>query len=247
MRLAFGSVLIAAAITTGFLSAQSTDRAFEVSSIKRNRTGAPGSETNTTPGRLSLINATMQSVILRAFGVLNQQVIGAPDWVRTERYDILAVTGDATGLTDEARQKYLQALLVDRCQLTFHRETRELRVYSLVSVKDGVKVASHTGPGEYAMRVQPTDDGRLRLSSTRGNMKRLTEILSGQVGELVADRTGLSGEYDFTLEWVPDMTATAAGPSLFTALTEQLGLKLDSAKSQVPVVVIDRIERPTGD
>ena len=246
MRPALGSVLIAA-IATSFVSAQPPDRAFEVSSIKRNRTGAPGADTNTTPGRLSLINATLQSVILRAFGVLNQQVIGTPEWVRAERYDILAVTGDSTALTDETRQKYLQALLVDRCALSFHRETRELRVYSLVSLKDGGTVRPHTGPGEYAMRVQPTDDGRLRLSSTRGNMKRLVEILSGQLGDLVTDRTGLSGEYDFTLEWMPDVNGAGADPSLFTALIEQLGLRLDSAKSQVPVVVIDRIERPTED
>ena len=100
----------------------------------------------------------MQSVILRAFGVLNPQVAGAPDWVRAERYDIVAVTGDSTALTEQTRQTYLQTLLAERCQLTFHRETRELRVYSLVSLKDGVKVSPHAGPGAYAMRVQPAND-----------------------------------------------------------------------------------------
>ena len=76
-------------------------------------------------------------------------------------------------------------------------------------------------------------------------MLRFAEILTGQVGELVANHTGLSGEYDFTLEWAPDVNASDAGPSLFTALDEQLGLKLESTKSRVQAIVIDRVERPT--
>jgi uncharacterized protein (TIGR03435 family) len=240
MRFAISSLLLAAALLA-------QERAFDVASIKRNRTGAVGSDTNTTPGRVTLVNVTLMSVVLRAFGVLNQQVIGAPDWLSTERYDIVATTADATALTDDVRQAYFQGLLADRCRFRFHRETRAIRVYSLVPSKEGFKLIAHTGPGEYAMRVQPTDDGRLRLRSTRGNMKRLAEILAGQTGDLVADRTGLSGEYDFTLEWVPDVNTGAPGSSVFTALTEQLGLKLDSAKTPIPVVVIERIERPTED
>jgi uncharacterized protein (TIGR03435 family) len=122
-----------------------------------------------------------------------------------------------------------------------------MRLYSLVPSKSGHKMVDHTGPGEYSMRIEPAEDARLRLRSTRGNMRRLAEMLTGRLGELVADRTGLSGEYDFRLEWAPDVTASATGPSLFTALEEQLGLKLEPAKTAVPVVVIDRIERPTGD
>jgi len=138
-------------------------------------------------------------VVFRAFGVLGSQVVGAPDWLAGERYDIVAVTGDDTALTDDRRRAYLQALLADRCQFKFHRETREIRVYSLVPSKNGHKLVEHSGPGDYSMRVQPAEDGRLQLRSTKGNMRRLVEILTGQVGDLVADRTGLSGEYDFTL------------------------------------------------
>ena len=76
-------------------------------------------------------------------------------------------------------------------------------------------------------------------------MPRLAEILSGQVGDLVIDRTGLSGEYDFTLEWAPNLTPAGDGPSLFTALDEQLGLRLDSAKTPVQAIVIDHVERPS--
>jgi len=227
------------------LLAQSQQGAFEAVSIKQNRTAAMASDTNTTPGRLSLVNVTLLSVIRRAFGVLDPQIVGAPDWLSTERYDIVAITGDGTALTDQSRQTYLQSLLADRCQFSFHRETREILVYSLVSSRNGPKLANHAGLGEYSMRVEPTDDGRLRLRSTKGNMRRLAEILAGQVGNVVADHTGLAGEYDFTLEWAPNLNDSGTGPSLFTALNEQLGLKLEATKSPVQAVVIDRIERPT--
>lgn len=244
MRHTLGPFLaLAVAVTT--LTAQS--RQFDVVSIKRNRDATAASDTNTTPGRLSLVSVTLVSVVARAFRVLNPQIIGAPDWLLNERYDVLAVTGDDTALTDERRQAYLQALLAERCQFRFHREIREMRTYSLVPSRNGHKLASHTGSGNYSMQVHPADEGRLRLRSTRGNIRRLAEILTGQVGELVTDRTGLSGEYDFTLEWVPPQNDGGAGPSLFTALTEQLGLRLESAKAPVEVIVIDRIERPTED
>jgi uncharacterized protein (TIGR03435 family) len=245
VRFGFGALFVAVAVAVSPVHAQPHEKAFEVVSIKRNRTAALASDTNTTPGRLSLVNVTLLSVIRRAFGVLDPQIAGAPDWLANERYDIVAVTGDGTDLTDESRQAYLQSFLADRCQFRFHREMREIRTYSLVSSKNGPRLVERAGPGDYSMRVQPTDDGRLRLRSTRGNMRRLTEILTGQIGNVVTDRTGLSGEYDFTLEWAPNLNDSATGPSLFTALNEQLGLRLESAKSPVQAVVIDRIERPT--
>ena len=229
MRIGVFLIAVVAGVSSS-LTAQSAEKAFDAVSIKRNRTAAAASDTNTTPGRLSLVNVTVLSVVLRAFRVMGPQVVGAPEWLTSERYDILAVTGDGTALTDESRRAYLQNLLADRFRFSFHRETREIRVYSLVPAKDGHKLVSNAGPGDYSMRVQPTDDGRLRLRSTRGNLSRLAEILTGQLGELVTDRTGLSGEYDFTLDWVPNLNDSAAGPSLFTSLVEQLGLRLESGR-----------------
>jgi uncharacterized protein (TIGR03435 family) len=244
-RFSFGKLIVAATLAVSTAAAQSPRKAFEAVSVKRNTTAAAASDTNTTPGRLSLMNVTMLSVVLRAFGVLPPQVAGAPGWLANERYDIVAVTGDDTALTDDSRREYLQGLLAERCQFRFHREPREIGVYSLLPSKNGPRLSAHTGPGDYAMRVQPAEDGRLRLRSTRGNMPRFAEILTGQVRDLVLDRTGLSGQYDFTLEWAPDLTGGAQGPSLFTALDEQLGLKLESGKTAVEAIVIDRIERLT--
>ena len=247
MRTGFHPLLLAVLVVVSGLVARSQEKSFEAVSIKRNQQATLASDTNTTPGRLSLMNVTLVSVIRRAFRVLDPQIVGAPEWLFRDRYDIVAVTGDDTALTDKNRQRYLQGLLAERCQFRFHRELRDIRVYSLVLSKNGLRLTAHSGSGDYAMRVQPTEEGRFRLRSTRGNMPRLAEILTGQVGELVIDRTGLSGEYDFTLEWAPNLTPAGDGPSLFTALDEQLGLRLESAKTPVEAIVIDHVERPSED
>jgi len=234
-------LILAAALAVTPLQAQSPNT-FDVVSIKPNRSGAPGSETDTTPGRVSVINATPLSLILRAFGVSGFQIVGAPDWALTERYDLVATVPEGRVLNDQDRRTFFEKMLAERWQLRYHRETRNLRVYSLVN--DGSKLVQHVGPGEYGMKVELVGP-RVILRSTRGNMGRLVEILRGYVGNVVTNDTGLGGEYDFTLEWVQDAGADAPGPSLFTAVREQIGLRLVSAEKPAPVVVIDRIERPS--
>ena len=233
--------MLAAALAVAPLQAQSSNT-FEVVSIKPNRSGAPGSETDTTPGRVSVINATPLSLLLRAFGMSRFQIVGAPDWALTERYDLVATVPEGRVLNDRDRQAFFEKMLAERWQLRYHRETRNLRVYSLVN--DGSKMVQHAGPGEYGMKVERAGP-RVILRSTRGNMQRLIEILGGFVGNVVSNDTALGGEYDFTLEWVQDPNATEAGPTLFTALREQLGLRLVSAEKPAPVIVIDHIERPS--
>lgn len=223
---------------------QSRPQSFDVVSIKPNRSGAAASETETVPGRLNLINVTPLSLIMRAFGVLGFQIAGAPDWVATERYDVIATVPEGRILTEQNRQPLLQQMLADRWRLRYRKETRPIQVYSLVASNDGPKLVTHSGPGEYAMRVELAGPRRI-LRSTRGNLPRLVEILSGFSGRLVMNDTGLTGEYDFTLEWVQDASANDAGPSLFTALREQLGLRLVSAEKPASVIVIDHIERPS--
>ena len=233
--------MLAAALAVAPLQAQSSNT-FEVVSIKPNRSGAPGSETDTTPGRVSVINATPLSLLLRAFGMSRFQIVGAPDWALTERYDLVATVPEGRVLNDRDRQAFFEKMLAERWQLRYHRETRNLRVYSLVN--DGSKMVQHAGPGEYGMKVEIAGP-RVILRSTKGNMGRLVEILGGYVGNVVTNDTGLGGEYDFILEWVQDAGSDAPGPSLSTALREQIGLRLVSAEKPAPVVVIDRFERPS--
>src|SRR5687768_4382182 len=140
------SIVLAATMLIGSLQAQSPTT-FDVVSIKPNKSGAPGSETDTSPGRISVINATPLSLLLRAFGVSTFQIVGAPDWVRTERYDLVATVPEGRMLNDRDRQPFFEKMLAERWQLRYHRETRNLRVYSLVN--DGSKMVQHTGPGEY--------------------------------------------------------------------------------------------------
>lgn len=234
---------LAAALALSVLQAQSPP-SFNAVSIKHNVTGAEASETNTTPGRLSLVNVSPFSLLRRAFGVQDTQIIGAPRWAFTERFDIVGVTDGAAALSDKDRQPLLQAVLAERWAFRFHRQTRTLRVYSLTPSKSGVRLVPHTGSGTYAMKVEP-EAGRVVLRSTRGNMARFVEILSRFAGSLVIDDSGLSGEYDFTLEWIQDPNAEVVGPSLFTALQEQLGLKLEATRKPVPTIVVDHIERPS--
>ena len=234
-------LMLAAALAAAPLQAQSPNM-FDVVSIKPNRSSAPGSETDTTPGRVSVINATPLSLLLRAFGVSRFQIVGAPDWALTERYDLVATVPERRVLNDQDRQSFFEKMLAERWQLRYHRDTRNLRVYSLVN--DGSKLVQHIGPGEYGMKVELAGP-RVILRSTRGNMGRLVEILGGYVGNAVTNDTRLAGEYDFTLEWVQDAGSDAPGPSLSTAVREQLGLRLVSAEKPAPVVVIDRFERPS--
>lgn len=229
-------------VATALIVALQAQSAFDVVSIRPNTSGVPASETDTTPGRVSVINATPLSLLLRAFGVQAFQIVGPPEWVRTERYDVVATVPDGRVLNDRDRQLFFERMLAERWQLRYHRETRNLRVYSLVN--DSSKLVQHTGPGEYGMKVERAGP-RVILRSTRGNMPRLVEILSGFSGRVVTNDTGLGGEYDFTLEWVQDANATDSGPSLFTALREQVGLRLLSAERPAPVIVIDHIERPS--
>jgi uncharacterized protein (TIGR03435 family) len=235
-------VLTMAATMLGSPLQAQSPAAFEVVSIKPNKSGAAGSETDTTPGRVSVLNATPLSLLLRAFGVSAFQIVGAPDWVARERYDVVATVPAGRVLNDKDRQAFFENMLAERWRLRYHRETRNLRVYSLMN--EGSKLKPHTGPGEYGMKVERAGP-RVILRSTHGNMGRMVEILGGFAGSVVSDDTGLGGEYDFTLEWVQDAAANDAGPTLFTALREQLGLRLVSAEKPVPVIVIDRIERPS--
>jgi uncharacterized protein (TIGR03435 family) len=217
---------------------------FDVVSIKPNTSGAAASETDTTPGRIQLINVTPLSLLLRAFGVMGFQIAGAPGWLATERYDVVASIAGGVQLTEQTRQPLMRQMLVERWRLRYHQETRSIPVYSLVASNDGSKLTPHTGAGVYTMKVEVAGPRRV-LRSTRGNVARLVEILTGAAGRLVINDTELGGEYDFTLEWVQDASADDPGASLFTALREQLGLRLVSADKPAPVIVIDHIERPS--
>ena len=177
------------------------------------------------------------------------QVRGGPGWLDDDRYDILAKTGNPNITRDEVRPM-LQGLLADRFKLAFHRETRQLPVYTLEVGKNGPKLQAAKDDERGGVNSSE-ESGRLHLSFQKWPMASLATSLSGLLGNPVVDKTGLTGTYDIKLDFMRDSARPAAGaepaagdggPSLFTALDEQLGLKLEERKGPVEVMVIDHVE-----
>jgi uncharacterized protein (TIGR03435 family) len=258
---------------------------FEVSTIKPTTANDGRRMMMIMPDGISMQGIPVQILLQHAFGVEEDRIVGAPGWVKSNRYDIQAKVApeDAPKLDKlkmEQRREMLLPLLVERFNLKYHHETRELPMYSLVVAKGGPKLTEakpvdpiikpdgspkpdpkSAGPPREPIRGQMML-GPGRLEAHGGGMNFLAHALSGQLGRSVVDKTGLTGAYDFTLQWTPDNAPPgmggpeggpprgdtgdeAGGPSLFTALQEQLGLKLESGKGPVDVIVIDHIDLPS--
>lgn len=239
---------------------------FDVASVKLGDPLSPGTTFYFMPGAgVRIENASLKSLILSAYDLREYQLAGAAGWMDSERYTIIAKgtlpegPADFRNMNDRQRKASsalvrarLRNLLAERFHLVVHKESKELPVYALVVAKGGVKMTANTAPDGSPNGIMI---GRAMFKATRASMEAIVQSLSSVVGRPVRDETGLSGFYDVKLEWTPDAapsTAAAAerppetfGPTLFTALQEQLGLKLESKKGAVETVVIDRAERPT--
>jgi uncharacterized protein (TIGR03435 family) len=233
------------------LAAHGQTTAFEVASIKPNRSLAGGSSIRLSKGRISMENVSLKKVLLNAYGIPDDReyTVEGPSWLTTERFDIDATFPGDTPVSQV--RGMIQTLLAERFKLALHRETRQLPLYTLVVTKGGPRIhAVEDGQGR-------TSGGPGRLEATKISMQKLADLLGRLVGLPVINTTDLSGVFDFTLEWSPDETqrlppdgsdpAGTAKPSIFTALQEQLGLKLLGGKGPVEVLVVDRIEKaPTA-
>jgi uncharacterized protein (TIGR03435 family) len=236
---------------------------FDVVSIKRNKSG-PGPAMIISPidsDRIIVRNASPWMIIGEAYGIrLHDLITGAPTWADAEVYDIEAKVAASDlpafhNLLPGQRNPMLRTLLADRFHLICHFETRTLPAYALVVLKGGPKLAE-IQPGILSNGLKDPggiDMSHGALTATGSSMQGLAHVLQMQLGRPVVDRTGLTGNYNFKLNWTPDSGATAvpadaeSGPSIFTALQEQLGLKLESNKAAVEVLVVDHIERPSED
>jgi uncharacterized protein (TIGR03435 family) len=222
------------------LAAQSR---FDIVSIKPNRSGSDGTTVNTFPGgRFVANNITLRSLVESAFGVRDFQVIGGPGWADKDAWDISARTVDGKDIDGDTLRPALQSMLADRFRLVFHRDVRQLPVYSLSVEKSGAKLTPHTGQSGPSGRTL-VSGGKATMTATAAPIAPLAENLARAVGRPVIDNTGLKGLYDFTLEWIPDQTADSTGPSIFTAVREQLGLRLEASRGPVEVIVIDSAEK----
>ncbi|MGB9456163.1 MAG: TIGR03435 family protein [Bryobacteraceae bacterium] len=233
--------------------------AFEVASIKPSDP-AETISIKRSGYHLATTSTSLEMLITWAYDIQSDRLYEKPKWLDSVRYDVVAnapeeglsavrVPGQPTRL-----QQMMQTLLAERFKLVIHRETRELPMYALVVAKNGLKV--HLTEASGSMNQNPFSmPGQGRLIGTRVSAAMLAKALSSQLSRSVEDQTGLQGVFDFTLEWEPDTQATDAdgvptgaaeartGASLFTALQDQLGLKLEPRKGQVEVLVIDHMER----
>jgi uncharacterized protein (TIGR03435 family) len=236
---------------------------FEVAAIKRSASLDAGGSLGLLPGgRFRAINWDARGLVSVAYRTRpprtldKTQIIGAPDWMSSERYDInakispeLAATMDRPGNDPALMPKLVQSLLEDRFRLKLHYEKRELPVYALVIArKDGTlgpKMPLSTADCQKDRSKCMIRSGTGMFRGGSVTAETLANMLTNPAGRLVFDRTGLTGKYDVDLEWAEE--AGSDKPSIFAAVQEQLGLKLESLREPVDVVVIDHVERPTED
>jgi bla regulator protein BlaR1 len=234
-----------------------------------------------SPHGFTAQGATLQTVIGVAYGVQADLISGAPDWVNSEKYDIDVklpdspvedTPKDAGGIGIQHLRLMLQALLADRFQMTLHRQMKDVQVYELVVAEGGPKL-QEAKPGDSYPNGFKGPNGRTgtgmmhmgpgELIDQGTTLEPLVEQLSWQLGHTVLDKTGLKGNYDFSLRWTPGQreagmtklmgstpvtegtSSASSEPTLFTALEEQLGLKLEPQAAPMEILVIDHVEKPT--
>lgn len=279
------AILLAAG---AFLFAQQPDvqPAFDVVSIRPSAPNAPNRLPRISPGRIEIFNTTLKSLIRMGYSRFpfdSREVVGGPDWLDADRFDIVATMApqpkvDETGLP-AGLAGMLRAALEQRFGIKTHNEQREGDIYVLTFARTDRKIgaALRQVPDMCAAAMKEMTAATLppprngpppcsfggpagRLIGTGVSIKMFADVLSGNVGRLVVDRTELAGAFDFELNFDPASAAKAppdapAGPlpaddskpSIFTALQEQLGLKLESTRGAIDVLMIDRAERPTPD
>ncbi len=265
---------LAALVLCAFARAQTGEPRFEVASIKPNHSGGSRMGIATEPGgRFVATNANVKSLITMAYELKEGQVTGLPGWADSDRYDIVAKPESGSGWTFTDVRAMLRALLEERFGLALHKETKELPIYALVVARNGPRLAASKGNADFDDPKARTPEtgrgpgrqmvrgGRGEISAQNVTVGMIADQLAGIVGRNVIDETGLTGNYDFDLKYTPEMgegppvagvpesakpeSAQDAAPSIFVAVQEQLGLKLEAQKGPVDVYVIDRVEKPS--
>jgi uncharacterized protein (TIGR03435 family) len=225
---------------------------FEEASVKPGDPNSSGGTTNASPGRFSAVNVTLKRLISRAYDLELYQIEGGPKWIQSEKFTIAAKLEDedAKSPSKEERGKILRAalqnMLETRFQVRTHRESKIMPCFALVIAKGGPRLHEVEANGGSTW-----SSNRGVLAANRVSMDYFATILSGVTERPVRDATGLKGVYELKLEWTTENPGAepkqeqSTGPSIFTAVQEQLGLKLETTKAPIEVLVIDRAEKPT--
>jgi uncharacterized protein (TIGR03435 family) len=231
---------------------------FEVATIKPTKPDEQRKLFGVRGNHFTTINTSLTDLITFAYGVQQKQVVGAPSWMDTDKWDIEAQP-DVPGAPNRQQvATMVQKLLADRFKLTFHKDTKELSAYVLTEAKGGQKMKKGSDdpnqlPGLFFRGLGVLTVQNATMQDFAGLMQ------SAVLDRPVVDQTALTGKWNFLLKWTPDESqfggmgvkvpppseASDAPPPLFTAIQEQIGLKLDAGKAQVPVLVIDKAEKPS--
>ena len=234
---------------------------FDVVSIKPSQTPSDSSSIHEIPDGVVMIGS-LRRMMLFGFNLHDFQLMGSPDWVSTATWVVNAKNetpdpdfsklsrAEQQALWDK-RMQQVQSMLMDRFQLKCHMATKELPIYELVQAKGGAKLKPTTAQANEQNSDTRSGPGlQMHQTATGVTADLIVSVLTNEVDRMVVDKTGLTGSYDLTLDWVrdapADSTDASAGPTIFTALEEQLGLKLVAAKGPVPVLVIDAVEKPSA-
>jgi uncharacterized protein (TIGR03435 family) len=233
-----------AVLSAAFCLAQPAAKpTFEVASVKPSTATDNHSSSHSNNGRITMDNLTIKQIILAAYRIQNHQYVG-PAWLENERYNIDAKAESKVEYPD--LMAMLQNLLAERFQLVVHHESKSVPGYALVVTKGGLKVRPAEGEGS------SMNSNNTKLTATHVNTDRIGKFVSNVLGQPVEDETGVKDSFSFVLEYADprpgreeksDSGVTL--PTIFTALNEQLGLKLEPRRVSIDIVVVDHIERPT--
>jgi uncharacterized protein (TIGR03435 family) len=238
-------VFLALAIS---LRAQAPPPSFEVAAIKRNVSGSNSSGNRTLPGgRINVENQRLRQIIRSAFGSSDLEVVGGPGWIDADRWDIVATAGVTADNGEVPWREMLKTLLIERFKLVAHVEQRERPIYGLVFARSDKQLGPSIHPTTCSAKGNcegtSANTNGIVSGTIIGKARTLSDIgrsLSPYAERRVFDRTGLEDRYDYELKWSEDV-------SFFTAVQEQLGLKLESQRAPLDVVVVDSVGRPSED
>ena len=231
---------------------------FEVATIKPTKPDQPGKYFSVRGNRFSTYNTTLVDMLSFAYGIHAKQIVGAPAWVESDKFDIAAQPDTEGSPSDKQWKGMMIKLIADRFGLTFHHDKKELAVYAITVAKGGPKLTPSQNndsglPGNFFRNLGQMTN----VNSTVEDFARTMQ--AAVLDRPVLDQTGIAGRFDFTLTWTPDESQFGgmgvkvpppsekadAPPGLFTAMPEQLGLKLDATKAAVDVFVIDHVQKPS--
>jgi uncharacterized protein (TIGR03435 family) len=246
MTTCIAAATILVGVSGPWLLAQSPQ--FEVATIKANQTGSGGSNfPRLKNGTLNAENVSLLMLLQAAYDLSAVRIVG-PNWLNSDRYDVAGKSPQ--GVSDSELMPMLQELLRDRFRVSGHREMKEMPVYEMIVGKDGLKMSAFDPA--HPLISPPNRNGGGAMIVGSGTMPQLARMMSGPAGRPVLDKTGLSGRYNYILSFTPlsaqaDESASDSSPDLFTAVQQQLGLKLESKKEPIEILVIDHAERaPIG-